>query len=206
MISRRMFFNRVAAAVLAAGLPVAVQANDEKPFYVVKLISFSCNFCRESEVGDALLLQEISRLGGELVAAPLDLTASAQFVRESVYYASRALGSEVAIAVRDSLYRATQDRGLSFSSVNEVLTWLESDMPERYVAERMSRLGELATRRNVRDAIGRAVNLAVASGSDYLPAYVLLHQGLVVGLYDRESFPQPAILRSKLLEHIRTLV
>lgn len=215
-MSRRMFLKAIPAA-LAASLAsrgwaqaaterLAPAAAPEISFYVVKIISFACNFCRESESADKMLIEELSRENGRLVAAPLDVSSPhPSFAREHVFYAAREFGPHVSDAIRDSLYKGTQERGLQFPGIPQVITWLQTDVPDILDTQGWAKLARKADSPAVREAVGRAVRLAVGAGVDHLPAYLLLHEGRVMGLYDRASFPGPAILRERLLEKVRTL-
>lgn len=206
-------FSAVCATVFAASsqaqesvIAPEGEAGSQPSVYVVKIISFACNFCRESEAADKMLITELARENGSLVVAPLDVNSPhPTFAREYVFYAARDFGPRVYEAVKDSLYKGTQDRGLQFAGVAQVIAWLQSDVPDILEAAGWAKLARRAESPSVREALGRAVRLAVGAGVDHLPAYLLLHDGRVMGLYDRGSFPGPAILRERLLERVRTL-
>lgn len=203
MTTRRQLIMTLLAALAA---PAAFAAPAISPVYVVKFISFSCNFCRSAEQGDVLVKQAVESTGGTLSVAPVDTTEDPTFIRERMYYAARSQGDAVATAMRQAMYVATQDHGLTFSSLSSLDTWLAVNGADWLQDDVRKTLVQAAAAADTEAAIGRAIRLAKSAGVDTLPAYVVIQDGNVKAVFDRQGYPSLHDLRDKLNRRILEMV
>lgn len=192
-----------------SGLPSFAQAAGEpapRPVYVVKFVSFACNFCRASERGDSLIAEAARKTGGDLVVAPIDTAEAQNYIKERFYYAFREIQPADLEAARNLMYVATQDYGQQFSSSFALDTWLTVNAPTLLEADQRKQVVNLMNSEAVTGAIGRAVRLAKSAGVDTLPAYALVQDGEVKAILDRQGYPSLNDLRDKLGLRIQSLV
>lgn len=212
-MNRRQFLAGLGAGLILPAMPAQAQAPTapaaklpDAAIYVVKFISFACNFCRAAENGDSLVQQAVERTGGKISVAPVDTSEGQTYLKERVYFAARALGDEAAARMRKAMFYATQDHGLTFSSLDSINTWLSVNAADWLSdSDRQALLRESAA--SATDAaLGRAIRLAKSAGVDVLPAYVVLQGGEVKAVYDRQGYPSMNDLRDKLVRRINELM
>lgn len=208
-MNRRKFLTGLAAGVLSPMLARAQTPAAKLPdnaIYVVKFISFACNFCRAAENGDSLIEQAVEKTGGKLSVAPVDTSEGQTYLKERVYFAARGLGDDVAGRMRKAMFYATQDHGLTFSNLDSISTWLSVNAADWLNDSARQTLLREAAGSTTDAALGRAVRLAKSAGVDVLPAYVILQNGEVKAVYDRQGYPSMNDLRDKLVRRINELV
>lgn len=188
----RLFARIVTAGALALSA-VAAQA---EPVSVVKVLSFGCPVCRASEAMDPDIAKAVRSYGGKFVYAAMPLEPG-NLNRELAYYAARDLGAEE--AARASLYKGSQDYGLTFSDPVQAVVWLQDD-----AGIDGARLGAAVTGDDARQALGRAVRLAAKAGVQKLPAYLLLRDGEVLAVLSAEGTSSLFALKKKVVEEIST--
>lgn len=204
---RRLMLQGLTAALMGVGIPgLAKAASGGSPIYVVKYISFSCNFCRNAEQGDTLVEQAVSATGGAISVAPVDTSENPNFTKERLFYASRRLGPDVAKRIRLALYSATQDHGLTFNSLDALDTWLSVNAADWLDDASRKSLILDSTTEDTTASIGRALRLARSAGVDVLPSYVVLQDGNVKAVFDRQGYPSLHDLRDKLARRISEMV
>ena len=184
----------------------AAKPESVSPVYVVKYVSFSCNFCRAAEQGDTLVEQAVRGSGGEVSVAPVDTMENPSYIRERLYYASRKHGAEIAQRVRAAMFSATQDHGLTFTSMESLNTWLAVNAADWMDDTLRKALIQEAGLDETTGAIGRALRLARSAGVDVLPSYVIVQDGDVKAVFDRQGYPSLHDLRDKLARRISEMV
>lgn len=202
-LSRRSFLLASLASCLPFSRAVAAEAS---PVFVVKFISFACNFCRASERGDGVIVEAARKTGGDLVVAPLDTSEAQNFIKERFYYAFREIMPDQLETARALMYAATQDYGQQFSGEFSLDTWLSVNGTDLINAEQRKQIIARMPGSAVTGALGRAVRLAKSAGVDSLPAYALVQGGEVKAVLDRQGYPSPNVLREKLVNRIQSLV
>lgn len=204
--SRRQFLQ----AALLASLPSLSFAEGGKPagspVYVVKYISFSCNYCRAAEQGELLVQQAVQATGGEVSVAPVDTMENPTYIRERFYYASRKHGTEIARMVRAAMFSATQDHGITFTSLESLNTWLAVNTADWLDDAVRKSIIQEAGLEETSLAVSRALRLARSAGVDVLPSYVILQDGAVKAVFDRQGYPSLHDLRDKLTRRISEMV
>jgi len=172
-----------------------------EPVHVVKFINFSCSVCRASEVLDAPIKAEVEKHGGRFIVAPLP--RGMDEARERFYYALRELGPEVEAQTRLSLFRGAQDLNYPLSDVPQVLDWLQSDLrvPSIDWTQILTEVNGTAPAA----AVERAVVLAIRSGVQVVPAYVLVQGDRILATLDPKSTPggQLPALREAVIDAVR---
>ena len=198
--NRRQWLRAMGAIGLAAaGLPTTAA----DPVDVVKILSFSCSFCRDSEVHDGAIARAAAERGGRFVWAPVPTHPEDRFAaKERVYYAARDMNARLGQAVKQSLYKGTQDQGQVLFDYMPIYAWLVGDIPQH--ARELDTLIEKARGPESHAALQRAIRLAVNAGVDAVPAYVLLRGGRVVETIDRNHPRAPTLsaLRELVIESI----
>jgi len=175
-----------------AGAGGRVFARTAAPVDVVKVLSFSCSFCRDSEVHDVAIAQAVVEQGGRFVWAPVPTHPEDRFAaKERVYYAARDFNSRLGHAVKQSLYKGTQDQGQVLFDYMPIYAWLVGDIPE-YAKELDSVMAQ-ARGPKAQAALQRAVRLTVNAGVDAVPSYVLLRSGRVIEAIDRNHPKAPTL-------------
>lgn len=172
---------------------------------VVKIMSFSCPICRESEAQDVVIAEKITQEGGRFVFAPVPTVAAEGFFKELVYYGARTLGGRTADNVKLSLYRGVQDQGISFTDFLQAYVWLQSD--PKYTEQQLQDIFKEAQSANAKAALTRASTLAVRTGVQNLPAYVLIVDGEPHSIVDPTLVPGGSLLslREEILSRVLKL-
>jgi len=172
---------RKLVALVVSLVPLWAQADVS----VVKIINFSCPYCRASETMDDPIRRAAEASGGKMVYAALPADENSDGSRERVYYAVRSLLPDKEPLVRQSLYKGAQDLGYPLASAEQTIDWLSTDL----VALKYD--WTLATTavesRATQDAFARAVRLTLKSGAQVLPSYVVVKDGELVRTLDVES-------------------
>lgn len=152
---------------------------------VVKIINFSCPYCRASESMDDPIRKAAEATGGKMVYATLPADESSDGSREKVYYAARSLMPDKEPAIRQSLYKGAQDLGYPLATAEQTIEWLSTDLVSlKYDWT----LVASAVRGSVaQEAYARAVRLTLKSGAQVLPSYVVVKDGELVRTLDVES-------------------
>lgn len=207
MMNRRLFLQ----GLLLSALPSLSHAQDSSgavshAVYVVKFISFSCNYCRASEQGDTLVEQAVQATGGTLSVAPVDTMENPTYIRERFFYASRKQGDDVARRVRAAMFTATQDHGLTFTSLDSLNTWLAVNAADWMDDSLRKTIIQEAGLDETANAIGRALRLAKSAGVDVLPSYVVLQDGGVKAVFDRQGYPSLHDLRDKISRRVSEMM
>lgn len=196
----------VSPFVLAQSSSPAQQVTIDEPVNVVKLMSLSCNVCRATEAFDPVLASAVRTRGGRFVWAPLPThPEDQQAAKELVYYAARDRGRDFSEAVKDSLYRGVQDKGLPLFDFMQVYTWFMSDIPS-YLKD-FDSLFKAAQAQGAREALTRAIRLANSTGTRALPHYLVLKGSEVRFSIDPTHPKAPTLtaLREELLNKINSL-
>lgn len=160
------FWVAVLALMLASPFAAA------EPVSVVKVLNFSCSVCRASEVLDADIKRAAQEEGGKFAYAVMPVSLDNTY-RELGYYAARDMYQEV--AARESLYKGSQDMGLSFSDPAQVAIWLQDDAGLSGAEVSQGMAGEPA-----KAALTRALRLVAQGSVQRYPTYLILYQGKVV--------------------------
>lgn len=198
--------------LLASGLAAAVapqafaQSAWIRPTYdVVKVMSFTCGFCAQSESQDALIEAAIRPWGGKYLSAPIPASADAPGYRERAYYAARDFGPQFAARVKAALYKGSQERGLTLSDFSQVYHWLVQEMPDAEL--QLDKLITAAQAPEAAAALDRAVRLTVAAGVQLLPTYVVLERGTIQVVLDSSvaGTTSMSALREALLRRIDSM-
>lgn len=187
-----MSFRKVlsSAGLLLALVATAAHAT---PVDVVKIMNFSCPVCRASESLDTSIRDAVGATGGHFVPAPVPSDDSTGGARERVYYAARDLQPDAESAVRTSLFKGSQDMQMAFTDVPQAVAWLQDDIGAT-VSLNWAQLSINADGDPANASLARAARLAVSSGAQAFPTYILLRQGTVVGVLDPDSIPNKSLL------------
>jgi hypothetical protein len=150
---------------------------------VVKIISFDCSVCYQSETLDPPIRQAVVQQGGRFIVAPLPRVESQ--ARERFYYALRDLGPQVEQKTRDSLFRGSQDLSYPLSDAPQVLDYLSQDLANLNLD-----WNAIVTEVNATpsgEAVQRAINLAFKAGAQITPTYIFVRDGVVLSTFDINS-------------------
>lgn len=203
LASVRLSRREVGLGLGALAASVCLPAASKSAIDVVKVLSFSCSFCRDSEVHDIAISRMVQEHGGRFVWAPVP-THPEDFVgaKERVYYAARDMDARLGEAVKQSLYKGTQDQGQLLFDYMPLYTWLSGDLPQ--FDSKMTELFEKAKGAAAQGAMQRAIRLALAAGVSAVPCYLLLRDGKVVASYDRVHPQAPTLsaLRELVIEAV----
>lgn len=200
MIANRRQFLAMLGLSAFAGAATAESARID----VVKVLSFHCAFSRESEALDGAYSRLLAEHGGRLVPAPVpDVELDRDMAKELVYYAARDIRQDLGDAIKAALYEGVHDRGLQLAGFLEVNTWLQESLPERF-KNSLGRVFTDAQGPSAKQAVRRAVKLAVNSGVDALPSYLLIKGGRVIATFDRgmPGLAAPSALREAVFSKI----
>jgi protein-disulfide isomerase len=171
---------------LALGaLLVAFTCGANAAVSVVKVINFSCQFCKSSEAMDTPIRTSVELAGGKLVYAVMPADENSDGSRERMYYAARAKWPALEPRVRDALYRGAQDLGYPLATANQTAEWLSTDLADLNY-DWVSLVQSSATG-EPNAAFQRALRLAVQAGVQVLPAYVVVQDGQVLQTLDVDS-------------------
>lgn len=160
---------------------------------VVKIMNFTCPVCRASENLDQSIRDAVAENGGRFVAAPIpsDDTSGA---RERTYYAARGQGAAVEAAVRKSLYKGSQDMQMPLDDDAQTVAWLEDDLTNGPVKVEFKSLVQSASSPDAYGALGRAARLAVQSGAQALPTYIVMKNNRIVAAFDPQSVGSASLM------------
>lgn len=172
---------RLALAALLAGAAWSAQA----AVSVVKVINFSCEFCKASEALDPPIRSVVELAGGKMVYAAMPADENSDGSRERMYYAARAKWPALEPRIREALYRGAQDLGYPLATANQTAEWLSTDLADLNY-DWVSLVQSSATG-EPKEAFTRALRLAVQAGVQVLPAYVVVRDGQVLQTLDVDS-------------------
>lgn len=152
---------------------------------LVKIVNFSCQYCKASEAMDAPIRRAIEAAGGKMVYATMPADESSDGSRELVYYAARALMPANEPLIRASLYKGAQDLGYPLMTVGQTSEWLATDLAEMKYDWNL--VTQAAAAPAAREAYQRAVRLTLKAGVQVLPSYVIVKDGTLVRTLDVDS-------------------
>lgn len=152
---------------------------------VVKIINFSCQFCRSSEAMDEPIRKAVTAAGGKMVYATLPADEASDGSRELVYYAARTLIPGQEPRIRDSLYKGAQDLGYPLMTTGETTEWLSTDLADLKYDWTLVR--DAAASRATRESFERAIRLTIKAGAQVLPSYVIVKDGEIFRTLDVDS-------------------
>lgn len=152
---------------------------------VVKVINFSCQFCKSSESMDPPIRAAVELAGGRMVYAAMPADESSDGSRERFYYAARAKWPALEPRVREALYRGAQDLGYPLATASQTAEWLSTDLVE--LNRDWLSLVPMSAAGEADEAFTRALRLAVQAGVQVLPAYVLVRDGQILQTLDVDS-------------------
>lgn len=186
--------------VFGAGLLLAC-LSAEAAVSVVKVINFSCPYCKSTEAMDPPIRRAVEATGGQMVYAAMPADEASDGSRERMYYAARAALPQHEPKVREALYRGAQDLGYPLATASQTAEWLSTDLESLNVdwnhLARGAETGEAA------GAFQRALRLAVQAGVQVLPAYVIVRDGQVLQTLDVDSAGGTySALRQNVLEAV----
>lgn len=200
MLNRRRF-------LLAAGVPLlgAGPALASADVSVVKLMSFSCSVCYAAESQDTVIARALQPLRGRFVWAPIPTSADESGDKERVYYASREVSERFSERVKQSLYKAIQERGLQLPDLARTASWLMQDLSDELPV--VTRLLQGMQPNTGRDALVRAFNLVDMAGAQRVPTYVVIRNGAIDSTFDPNNVPGGTLtlLRDAVINRIQTL-
>jgi len=204
---RRLFLkSAMASAVLLGSTGMAWSAEAGSRVDVVKIMSLTCPVCRVAESHDPAIERVVRETGGKFVFAPLPTeTEASSGAKERVYYAARDIDPVMAAAIKQSLYKGSQDMGVQLLDYLQVYTWLSQDLPQ--YEPKFNQLFEKAQEQAAKGSLSRAATLATKAGVTALPGYVILVDGQVTALADPNSVPGNSILslRDEVIARVRKL-
>lgn len=194
----------IAGAALLGGAGSSL-AQTRPRIDVVKVMSFSCNFCLQAEAHDKRIAQEVQGAGGKFVWAPVPSMSEDTGNKERVYYAARDLDPALGETVKRAFYKGQQDQGVPLFEYAEIYVWLQGQLPgqEQLIVNMFSRAqGEEGT-----GAFRRAVNLARNAQVTQLPTYIVLKNGYIEKVLDISSAPSNnlASLRDTVISTVQEL-
>lgn len=173
------------AALLLLGSPHISWAKTQSPVNVVKIISFDCGLCYESNTMDRPIKEAVESAGGIFDIAPIPRTSTDW--RERFYYVLRNYGPNVERAARDSLFRGSQEFSYPLMDIPEILDWLRQDMKVKGI--NWQKVVQQVKSPASAIPVERAIRLVAASGARLTPTYVLIRDGKVLAAYDIDSAP-----------------
>lgn len=204
-MNRRNLLQLFTGVAGAAGVSPVFSKEREVPVDVAKVMSFTCNFCLDSESQDGAIEKAVRKRGGKFVRAPIAATAGNPGYRERVYYAARDMNPAFGEQIKMSLYRGTQEAKVTLEAYAQVYYWLLQDIPDEEA--KLIELIERAQQPSAEAALTRAVNLTISSGVEKLPTYVLLSRGRVLTTMDTSTTGATSMagLREAVLNKLRTI-
>lgn len=190
----------VTIALLACSL--AAQAG---PVFVVKIVNFSCPYCRASESVDDKIRDAAYDSGGDFLYGPITLMKEGSDARDRVYFASVKLDLPETARIRRALYQGVQDEGQMFENIPQVIVYLQRVLPEVNVD--WNALSLKAISKEITASLQRTKELAVKGSVDQLPAYLLIQEGEVVAILDSSSSDTPRFpqLKDAVISKIKSL-
>jgi protein-disulfide isomerase len=180
-----LFKQLIVGALSSVFVLGAAYAQTAQKVDVVKIMSFSCSYCRAAEGPDNAIESAVKSTGGRFVRAPVPTGGEEdRGVRERVYYAARDMDPQFGERVKNSLYKGAQDAGISLVTLIQNYTWITQDLPddESKVRELFHKAQDISTERS----LARAAQLATNAGVQNLPSYILLVDGSVKAVFDND--------------------
>lgn len=172
--------------VLGAALVLsALSAQAEAAVSVVKVMNFSCQYCKASEAMDMPIRTAVQLAGGKMVYAAMPADESSDGSREKMYYAARAKWPAMEPRIRESLYKGAQDLGYPLATATQTAEWLSTDLAD--LNYDWVSLAPSSATGEAEQAYMRAIRLAVQAGVQVLPAYVVVRDGQVQQTLDVDS-------------------
>lgn len=169
-------------AIALAGVLPAARVYAQEPVYVVKAMLFSCPLCRAAESIDNAIERAAKATGGGLIHAPLPVDDDGT---GPAYYALRSLPGVNQSAVRESLYKASQDLGVPLTEPFQVMVWMQTDIADQPID--WTKFLDAAQGDEVKGAMGRSMKLGQRVGVSQTPTYVVIKGGVPVGVFDPTS-------------------
>jgi len=175
---------RFRKAVLAMALGLSC-LSAQAAVSVVKVVNFSCQYCKSSESMDAPIRQAVEAAGGKLVYAAMPADNNSDGSRERMYYAARDAYPAQEPRIRAALYKGAQDVGYPLASAVQTAEWLGTELAD--LNYDWLRVARVADEGDAVSAFQRAIRLAVQSGVQVLPSYVVVKDGAVIQTLDVQS-------------------
>lgn len=166
--------------VMALGL-VMGSAQAAPRIDVVKIINFSCQFCRVTEAQDVPLEDMAKATGGVFSYAALPVSEN-ELGRELAYYAARNEYRVLDKYLRDAIFRGVQEESAPLEFADQAVSWLMGQRIGEYLDE--SRLKERIRSGDAANSLVKAVAITNAVGASRVPTYVILKNGEIQGAYD----------------------
>jgi len=181
---RRTLVKGILALGVAASLTPAFAATTQQHTVdVVKVMAFSCPFCRAAESQDRVIEDAVTSKGGHFVWAPIPTDASESGAKERVYYASRKVSRAFSDKVKDALYKGIQDMSVQMGAMPQVYAWLQGQLPDATDAQLQS-LFDDAQGDDAKQSLARAARIAITAGVNVTPTYVIFVDGRSVASLD----------------------
>jgi hypothetical protein len=174
------YLNLITSAVLSLLMGAA-----SAEVSVVKVINFSCQFCKATEVMDAPIKRAVLDAEGKFVYAALPENENSDGSRERVYYALRAANPAAEPQVRASLFKGSQELGYPLATEVQATEWLNTDLVD--LGLDWASVASAAKEKAALKAYERAIRITIAGGVQLLPSYLVLKDGVVVRTLDVES-------------------
>lgn len=202
---RRFILKGALAVAVVSALSPVFAAQPKHEVDVVKIMAFSCPYCRASEAQDKVIEQALLPLGGKFVWAPIPPDASESGSKERVYYASRKVSRDLSDKIKDALYKGSQDMGIELAQMPQVYAWIQRQFPDMTDSQLQS-LFDDAQGPDAERSLERAARLAVAVGANLTPTYVIIVDGHTAGSVDVQTVPGGSLsaLRDEVINRIKS--
>jgi hypothetical protein len=178
-------FFRTAAKTLALAAVALAPLAASAEVSVVKVINFSCQYCRASEAMDAPIRRAVEASGGRMVYATMPADETSDGSRELVYYAIRAAMPDKEPQIRASLYKGAQELGYPLATAQQTVEWLTTDLTD--LKTDWTLYLQANTNPSAKAAFDRAIRLTLKAGVQVLPSYVIVKNGELVRTLDVDS-------------------
>ena len=173
----------IALSLAAGALPAFAVTAQKHTVDVVKVMAFSCPFCRAAESQDRVIEDLVTSKGGRFVWAPIPTDASESGAKERVYYASRTVSRALSDKVKDAFYKGMQDQNVQLAEMPQVYAWLQTQLGDLTDAQ-LQALFDKAQGDDAKRSLGRAAQIAVTAGANVTPTYVIFVDGKSVTSLD----------------------
>lgn len=197
-----MVFARILFSLLLAGLTGSAIAQPR--IDVVKIINFSCQFCRATEAQDGPLEDLVKKSGGVFSYAALP-TSENELGRELAYYAARNEYRLLDKYLRDAIFKGVQEESAPLEFADQAISWLLGQRIGEYMDE--TRLKERIRSGDAANSLVKAVAITNAVGASRVPTYVILKNGEIQAAYDITAVKGASYLALKefIAEKIKSL-
>lgn len=176
------------------------------PVYIVKIINFSCAYCRASESIDPPIIQAVEGTGGKFVYAPLTWGEGQSSTKDLAYYWLKTKYAKSEDNIRDSFYKGSQDFGYLFEDPSQILVFLKQEYAGAFDSLTVEEISNALNSDIAQGRRHKALKLGVEAGVNAVPAYIFVKNGKAVGLLDRESSSNNfSALRDAVLKKIDEL-